>query len=83
MSVSWSISTSKETDFPVPSQLFSLIPIAKDPPLVPIPAPAEISPVGLSSTLISIFLRLFFISKGPLTIRGGTRELEKNYPDIY
>ncbi len=30
-----------------------------------------------------IFLRLFFISKGPLTIRGQTRELEKNYADIY
>ena len=37
------------------------------------------------STLLiyKIFLRLFFISKGPLTIRGETRELEKNYPDIY
>ncbi len=37
------------------------------------------------STLLiyKIFQRLFFISKGPLTIRGETRELEKNYPDIY
>lgn len=37
------------------------------------------------STLMvyKIFLRLFFISKGPFTIRGGTTELEKNYPDIY
>ena len=39
--------------FPSPNQLFSATAIAKDPPEVPIPAPALISPVGLSSTSIS------------------------------
>ena len=34
---------------PRPSQLFSLILKAKEPPLVPTPAPALISPVGCSS----------------------------------
>ena len=38
--------------FPFPSQLFSLILIAKAPPLVPTPAPALISPVGFSSTFM-------------------------------
>ena len=38
--------------------MFSLTPIAKEPPVVPIPAPAEISPVGRSSTLMSICFKL-------------------------
>ena len=42
------------TVLPSPSQLFSFISKANVPPLVPIPAPALISPVGFSSTLISI-----------------------------
>ena len=46
---------------PEPSQLFSFIPTANDPPVVPIPAPAEISPVARSSTAISIFLRSSFV----------------------
>ena len=37
----------------------SFTPIAKDPPVVPISAPAEISPVSCSSTVILIILRLF------------------------
>ena len=37
--------------------MFSLISNAKVPPLVPIPAPALISPVGFSSTSTSITLR--------------------------
>ena len=41
---------------PFPNQLFSLILKAKDPPSVPTPAPALISPVGISSTTILIFL---------------------------
>ena len=41
--------------FPSPSQLFSLTYLfAKLPPLVPTPAPALISPVGFSSTCMSI-----------------------------
>jgi hypothetical protein len=39
---------------PLPNQLFSEILNANEPPFVPIPAPAEISPVGFSSTIISI-----------------------------
>ena len=57
---SLSTSKSKETDFPVPSQLFSFTPNANVPPVVPIPAPAVTSPVGCSSTIISIFFKLFF-----------------------
>ena len=53
-----STSTSKLTLVPLPSQLFSLILIAKEPPLVPMPAPALISPVGCSFTLILTTLRL-------------------------
>ena len=52
---------SKETVLPSPNQLFSLILNAKLPPLVPIPAPALISPVGCSSTLIFIILRFFLL----------------------
>ena len=47
------------TAFPVPIQLFSLIPKAIAPPDVPTPAPALISPVGLSSTSISIIFKFF------------------------
>ena len=65
MKVSSSTSRSKEIDLPLPSQLFSLIPTAKDPPVVPIPAPAEISPVGCSSTVIFMILRLFFDPSTP------------------
>ena len=43
---------------PFPSQLFSITLKTKLPPLVPMPAPAEISPVACSSTLISIILEL-------------------------
>ena len=39
---------------PFPSQLFSETTKEKLPPLVPTPAPALISPVGFSSTEISI-----------------------------
>ena len=49
----------KPTDFPCPNQLFSFILNAIVPPDVPTPAPALISPVGLSSTLISIIFKLF------------------------
>ena len=34
--------------------------IAKDPPFVPTPAPALISPVGCSATFISIIFKLLF-----------------------
>ena len=50
---------SNPTVLPSPSQLFSLTPIVKVPPLVPTPAPALISPVGCSSTTISIIFKLF------------------------
>ena len=43
---------------PFPKKLFSLIPPPKLPPDVPIPAPKEISPVGCSSTVISIIFKL-------------------------
>ena len=43
-----------ETAIPLPSQLFSLTENAILPPLVPMPAPALISPVGFSSTNNSI-----------------------------
>lgn len=42
--------------------------------------------IGAFESLILIkntLLRLCFTSNGPLTIRGETRELEKNFPDIY
>ena len=42
-----------------PNQLFSEMLKAMVPPSVPIPAPALISPVGLSSTFISIIFKLF------------------------
>tara|TARA_A100001015_G_C14317842_1_gene454425 strand:+ start:295 stop:465 length:171 start_codon:yes stop_codon:yes gene_type:complete len=48
-----------DSSTPFPNQLFSVILKAKVPPLVPIPAPALISPVGFSSTLISIILKSF------------------------
>ena len=54
-----SISTKDETFTPVPNQLFSFIPNENKPPSVPTPAPAEISPVGCSSTIISIIFRSF------------------------
>jgi len=38
---------------PLPKKLFSLIPKPNEPPDVPAPADAEISPVGFSSTKIS------------------------------
>ena len=50
---------SNPTVLPSPSQLFSLTPIVKVPPLVPTPAPALTSPVGCSSTTISIIFKLF------------------------
>ena len=52
---------SKATAFPSPNQLFSLILNAKFPPLVPIPAPALISPVAFSSTAMSIILKSFLL----------------------
>ena len=52
---------SNATDLPCPNQLLSLILIANDPPFVPIPAPALISPVGFSSTSILIILRFFLL----------------------
>ena len=55
-----STSNSKLNDFPFPNQLFSFILNANEPPLVPTPAPALISPVGFSSTLISIIFKLFY-----------------------
>ena len=55
---------SKPTDFPSPSQLFSLILIANVPPFVPTPAPALISPVGFSSISILIIFRFLSL---PLT----------------
>ena len=45
----------------MPNQLFSFTPNATAPPDVPIPAPALISPVGLSSTSISIICKLFSV----------------------
>ena len=48
-----------DTLTPLPSQLFSAILKAKEPPLVPTPAPAEISPVGFSSTTILIIFWSF------------------------
>ena len=42
---------------PLPKKLFSFIPPPIVSPVVPIPAVNEISPVGLSSTSISISLR--------------------------
>ena len=50
----------------MPSQLFSLTPNAIAPPEVPIPAPALISPVGLSSTSISMIFRLFSLPSDTL-----------------
>ena len=51
-----SSSTSISTTFlPSPNQLFSLILNANDPPLVPKPAPALISPVGFSSSIFITF----------------------------
>ena len=43
---------------PLPKKLFSLTPNAAVVPDVPTPAPNEISPVGFSSTLISIIFKL-------------------------
>ena len=45
---------------PFPKKLFSLIPAPIVSPVVPNPAVTEISPVGLSSTLISISLNELF-----------------------
>ena len=45
---------------PFPKKLFSLIPAPIVSPEVPNPAVTEISPVGLSSTLISISLNELF-----------------------
>ena len=39
---------------PLPKKLFSLTENPTVPPVVPTPAPSEISPVGFSSTLIFI-----------------------------
>ena len=44
---------------PDPSQLFSFTPNATVLPSDPTPAPAVISPVGFSSTVMSIILRSF------------------------
>ena len=41
---------------PLPKKLFSLIPAPIELPDVPTPAEADISPVGFSSTVISIIL---------------------------
>ena len=57
--VSESIFTKVESLIPSPSQLFSLMLKENEPPLVPTPAPALISPVGFSSTLISIIFKSF------------------------
>ena len=47
---------------PLPKKLFSCTPNWVDAPDVPIPAPAEICPVGFSSTVISIiFSRSFSV----------------------
>ena len=43
-----------ENSTPLPRKLFSVTPNLTAPPLVPTPAPALISPVGFSSTLIFI-----------------------------
>ena len=47
---------------PLPKKLFSLIPNPTEPPSVPMPAWAEISPVGFSSIVILISLVLFWAS---------------------
>ena len=57
MSESLLASKKDESLIPFPNQLFSVTLNAKDPPEVPIPAPALISPVGFSSTVMSIILR--------------------------
>jgi len=54
---------------PLPKKLFSLTPNAAVVPDVPTPAPNEISPVGFSSTLISITLKLVV---EPILIVGST-----------
>ena len=46
---------------PLPKKLFSFIPAPIVSPVVPKPAVSEISPVGLSSTSISISLNDFFV----------------------
>ena len=48
----------ESSKIPFPKKLFSFIPPPIDPPEVPTPAPKEISPVGFSSTLISIVFKL-------------------------
>ena len=53
------------TLIPFPSQLFSTILNSNDPPWVPTPAPALISPVGFSSTSISI---IFWSNSDPSVI---------------
>ena len=53
--------TSNSSDFPSPSQLFSFTLKAKVPPEVPMPAPAPISPVGCSSTEMSIIFKFFLL----------------------
>ena len=60
---------SKPRDLPVPRQLFSLTLNAIVPPDVPTPAPALISPVGFSSTIISITFKSF---EEPLLILDST-----------
>ena len=47
-------SINEAIEIPCPNQLFSFTSKAKEPPCVPIPAPALISPVAFSSTIISI-----------------------------
>ena len=54
---------------PLPRKLFSFIPNITEPPLVPIPAPALISPVGFSSTVILI---IFCPFKDPSKISAST-----------
>ena len=56
---SLSNSTWNPISLPWPSQLFSCMLNAILPPLVPTPAPALISPVGFSSTSISMTFKLF------------------------
>ena len=56
-----STSNSNFIFLPLPNQLFSEIEIPNEPPLVPTPAPALISPVGFSSILISITFKLFSV----------------------
>ena len=68
---SW-IDTDEFNLVPRPRKLFSFIEKATDPPLVPIPAPAEISPVGFSSTVILII----FLSRVSLSTTSVVTDLK-------